>query len=153
MYELIIVIVTIGILAAVALPRLKTNTLQEETLKVVDYIRYTQHLAMVDDKYDPKSANWQQNAWCVQINENNLSIFSGSTYAKDPLDQSNIQEKKFKITLSPTKTICFDELGRPYDSSFSYSNLLHNELNITASFEGEELNISIHPETGFVSFQ
>ena len=152
-YELIIVIVTIGILAAVAIPRLKTNTLQEETLKVVDFIRYTQHLAMIDDKYDPQDANWQQKAWCIQINENNLTIFSGGIYAKDPIDQSNIQKKEFTITLSPNKTICFDEIGRPYENSIQYSNLLRNELIITTSYEGEDINISIQPETGFVSFR
>ncbi|BAF70428.1 pilus assembly FimT family protein [Nitratiruptor sp. SB155-2] len=163
LYELIIVIVTIGILAAVAIPRLKTNTLQEETMQVVDFIRYTQHLAMVDDKYDPSDPNWQQKAWCIQVNENNLSIFSGNVYAKDPITNKEItgglkdnSNRDFQITLSPHTTICFDELGRPYQSNnndIKYNHLLRNILKITASYEGKEINISIQPETGFVSLQ
>ncbi len=51
--ELIFVIIVIGILAAVVLPKLGTNSLMYATTVFIDTLRYTQHLAMVDDKYIP----------------------------------------------------------------------------------------------------
>ncbi len=51
--ELIFVIVVIGILAAVIIPRLGTSNLQKASEIFINTIRYTQHLAMIDDKYVP----------------------------------------------------------------------------------------------------
>ena len=49
--ELILVIVVIGILAAMIFPRLNDDRLEKATLRFMEALRYTQHLAMVDDKY------------------------------------------------------------------------------------------------------
>lgn len=53
MIELVFVIVVIGILSAVLIPRMERDSLREAALQVASHIRYTQHLAMVDDKYVP----------------------------------------------------------------------------------------------------
>ena len=52
MLELVFVIVVAGIIAAVVIPNTKTNPAQEAAIQLLSHIRYTQHLAMVDDKYD-----------------------------------------------------------------------------------------------------
>ena len=59
--ELIFVIVVIGILAAVIMPRTGSNKLYEAATQVLSHIRYTQHLAMVDDKFDPNDTNYNPN--------------------------------------------------------------------------------------------
>jgi Tfp pilus assembly protein FimT len=51
MIELVMIVVVIAILAAVAVPKLATNDLQDATNQIIRHIRYTQHLAMTDDKY------------------------------------------------------------------------------------------------------
>ena len=51
MLELVFVIVVIGILAAAFIPRMDRDTLGEAAVQLASHIRYTQHLAMVDDKY------------------------------------------------------------------------------------------------------
>ena len=63
MLELVFVILVIGILASVIIPRTKTNSLQEAAIQLVSDIRYTQHLAMIDDKYDSTDSNWYRNRW------------------------------------------------------------------------------------------
>ena len=63
MIELVFVIVVIGILAATILPSTKTNPLQEAAVQLVSHIRYTQHLAMVDDKFDMNDPNWYKKRW------------------------------------------------------------------------------------------
>ena len=82
--ELVIVIIVIGILAAAILPRVKSNPLQEAALQVVSHIRYTQHLAIVDDKYDPNrkdtsgSLIWFKDRWQIVFSH---SKFSANAWA------------------------------------------------------------------------
>jgi len=63
MIELVFVIVVIGILAAVIIPNTKTNPVQEAAIQLASDIRYTQHLAMVDDKYDANETDWEKGRW------------------------------------------------------------------------------------------
>jgi prepilin-type N-terminal cleavage/methylation domain-containing protein len=68
--ELVFVIVVIGILAALILPRTRTNPVQEAAVQVLSHIRYTQHLALVDDKYDASDANWFKKRWQILFSNN-----------------------------------------------------------------------------------
>jgi prepilin-type N-terminal cleavage/methylation domain-containing protein len=71
--ELVFVIVVIGILAALILPRTKTNPVQEAAVQVLSHIRYTQHLAMVDDKYNANDADWYKERWQILFSSNGSS--------------------------------------------------------------------------------
>ncbi|MBS4067289.1 MAG: type II secretion system protein [Sulfurimonas sp.] len=110
MMELVFVIVVIGILAAVVMPRTGSNRLNEAAIQVVSHIRYTQHLAMIDDKFDTNpTSEWYKKRWQIffsntEDGSNNLwaySIFSdgagGSTgnpdvseLAVNPLNTSKL---------------------------------------------------------------
>ena len=65
MMELVFVLVVIGILAASIIPRLQTNSLKEAAIQLVSHIRYTQHLAMTDDKHDASDSNWYKKRWQI----------------------------------------------------------------------------------------
>jgi len=67
MLELVFVIVVIGILAAAVMNRDGSNPLREAAVQVISHIRYTQHLAMVDDRFDP-SVNWYRERWQIKFN-------------------------------------------------------------------------------------
>jgi len=95
--ELVFVIVVIGILAAVIIPNTRRDTLREAAIQLVSHIRYTQHLALVDDKFDANDANWYKKRWQIAFhngaNTNNkwsYTIFSdslgASTGSPDPLE-------------------------------------------------------------------
>ncbi len=73
MIELVFVIVVIGILSAVLIPRMERDTLREAALQVASHIRYTQHLAMVDDKYVPEPALSEESLTNIACKENTLS--------------------------------------------------------------------------------
>lgn len=70
MLELVFVIVIIGILAATIIPNTRTNPLQEAALQIVSDIRYTQHLAMVDDKFNINDVNWFKKRWQILFSRN-----------------------------------------------------------------------------------
>lgn len=68
--ELIIVIVVIGIVVAVAFPKFKRENLIEVADQVLQDIRYTQHLAMIDDKFNPNDNEWYKTRWTIEFTEN-----------------------------------------------------------------------------------
>lgn len=63
MIELIFIIIIVGILALVATPRLNDNNLRLAADQLMSHIRYTQHLAMQADKFDPNDADWFKKRW------------------------------------------------------------------------------------------
>jgi prepilin-type N-terminal cleavage/methylation domain-containing protein len=65
--ELIFVIVVIGIIAAVAIPRMKSNSLREAAAQVLGHIRYTQHLAMSSDVYKDTDEEWYKKRWQIKF--------------------------------------------------------------------------------------
>ena len=65
MLELIIVIVVVGILSAIMIPRFSDDKLREAADQIMSHIRYTQHLAMIDDRFDPSDINWTKERWQI----------------------------------------------------------------------------------------
>ncbi len=63
MLELVMVIVVLGILAALALPRMDRDLRQEAADNILSAIRYAQHMALIDNKTDPFDSNWQKSFW------------------------------------------------------------------------------------------
>lgn len=118
MMEIIFVIVVIGILAAVIIPRTDSNKLSEAAIQVISHIRYTQHLAMVDDKFDVNDAEWYKKRWQLLFGSSQTytngkiaySIFSDSgafsgnpginELAKNPIDSSKLLTGGFAGVIS-----------------------------------------------------
>jgi prepilin-type N-terminal cleavage/methylation domain-containing protein len=67
--ELVFVIIIIGILAVLAMPNFRTNPLQQATEQLASHIRYTQHLAMVDDRFDPTNSQWYSQMWVLWVRQ------------------------------------------------------------------------------------
>ncbi len=67
MIELVFVIAVMGIIAAVALPRFASDNVQDAMDQILSDIRYTQHLALVDNVIDPTDSSWQSAFWTIQF--------------------------------------------------------------------------------------
>jgi len=173
MLELIMVIVIIGILAAVIIPRTASNDTAEAAVKLISDIRYTQHLAMVDDKYG-QNANWYRDLWQINFNGNTYSIVSNGIAAKDPISKKDLVENlntKYGVTLAFTgcsdtsgnNILSFDHIGRPLIGDLSTITTAYPVANtttgylmtanciITVSGSAADVNITIRPETGYAS--
>ncbi len=78
MIELVLVIVVLGILAALAMPRLDRDLQQEAADTILSNIRYTQHLALTDDKHSFNDPAWQRAFWSISFeNCSGGNIFLG----------------------------------------------------------------------------
>jgi prepilin-type N-terminal cleavage/methylation domain-containing protein len=121
MIELVFVIVVIGILAAVIIPNTRTNSLYEAATQLISHIRYTQHLAMVDDKFDSTvNSEWYMRRWQLIFGKSDTStdgkiaytIFSDNAgsaghsnpdmneMAKDPMNSDKYLSGGYSGTLS-----------------------------------------------------
>jgi prepilin-type N-terminal cleavage/methylation domain-containing protein len=69
MLELVFVIMLIGIISVVMLPSFDRNNLREAADQLVNHIRYTQHLAMMDDKFDADESNWFNRRWTLRFQQ------------------------------------------------------------------------------------
>lgn len=168
MLELVFVIVVIGILAAAIIPRFDRDTLYEASEQLLSHIKYTQHLAMVDNVYDDTNQNWFQNRWGIAMStdDNNYSIGGSGQVAVDPTTGDAINgtgdydlSSKYNVGISiagvtGTYRLVFDHLGRPYNGvgTSAVNNLLQNNLIITLTAKnGEHVSITVRPETGYAS--
>jgi len=57
------VIIILGIIAMVAQPRLERDLRQEAADNILSAIRYTQYLALIDNKTNPSKDDWQKAFW------------------------------------------------------------------------------------------
>ena len=67
MIELVFVIVVLGILAALAVPRMERDHKQEASDAILSNIRYTQHLALLDNKQKFDDDEWQRTFWQIKF--------------------------------------------------------------------------------------
>ncbi len=67
MIELVFVIVVLGVLASLAMPRLDRDIQQEAADSILSDIRYTQHLALRDYKHEFNNTDWQKAFWKVSF--------------------------------------------------------------------------------------
>jgi len=96
MIELVFVIVVLGILASLALPRMERDLRQEAADNVLSAIRYTQHLALIDNKTDPSDGSWQKKLW-------KISFTNGSYYTvSSENDTKNGAVDKNETAIDPT---------------------------------------------------
>lgn len=121
MIELVFVIVVLGIIAAIALPNLDRDLRQEAADNVLSAIRYTQQLALLDDKVDPTDANWQQLLWMIKFTSGPTNAYY--TISSDTNENGTVE-----------KTECAVE---PANGKYMY----HNSLNPTQPDESPNVAI------------
>lgn len=94
MLELIFVIVVLGILAAMALPRMDRDHRQEAADEILSSIRYTQHMALQDYKHIPDDPEWQQRFWKIMFAHCPANGLYYSIGSDDDMDSGGIFEQE-----------------------------------------------------------
>ena len=83
MMELVFVIVVLGTLATLVMPRLDRDIRQEAADNILSAIRYTQHLALNDDKHAFNDPNWHRKLWTIRFSnaDYTYTVFSDTSQA------------------------------------------------------------------------
>ncbi len=99
MLELVLVIVVLGIVAALAMPRFDRDLKQEAADNILADIRYTQHLALMDYKHTFNNPNWQQKFWRIVFSNCGSDLFYmiGSDESMDGSASANFANSEAAI--------------------------------------------------------
>lgn len=142
MIELVFVMVVIAILASLAVPNLNQNRLRDAANQLISHIRYTQHLALNDNVFQPNNPTWFQDRWTIWFRTSGYQILKPALgrIAVDPVTGTTLNEttpgsmtnliNEYQITLIDANfggscvnantaafdglAISFDNLGRPH---------------------------------------
>lgn len=135
MMEVIFVIVVIGILSAIIIPRTGSNKLREAALQVVSHIRYTQHLALVDDKFNTTNENWYRTRWQI--------VFGKSNYTNQQYAYSIFSDAPLYSGQPDISEMAINPLDSSKKLSGGYSGILYtSDSNATATLNiGQEYGI------------
>lgn len=100
--ELVFVIVVIGILAAVVIPDTRSDRARDAAFQLVSHIRYTQHLAMIDDKFNINDSQWYKKRWQIIFNKSEDSNQKWSyTVFSDAAGGSSGNPDSSEIAINP----------------------------------------------------
>ena len=101
MIELVFVIVVLGILAAVSIPRLQSDSVEQASSQILSDIRYTQHLALTDNIIAPTNDNWQRAFWSIRFRKcaNNSGWFY--VIGADKSNHGGNIDKKVEAAIEP----------------------------------------------------
>lgn len=74
--EVVIVIIVVAIISVTFTPKYERDHLTEASHQIISHIRYAQHLALIDNKFDPTDSNWYKRRWQIRF-------FKKTTASKD----------------------------------------------------------------------
>jgi len=149
MIELVFVIVVLGILAALALPRMDRDLRQEAKDNILAAIRYTQHLALNDNKTDPSDPNWQKKLWKITFSTSNDNLANFYTISSDTNTNNTVDRNETAVDPSNGKYMFTDDSTIDNDESLNiFIGKTYGVYNIT--FSGGCSNA--HPEIAFDHF-
>lgn len=101
MLELIFVIIVIGIISVLAMPSFNRNPLAEAAEQVANHIRYTQHLAMIDDVYNDKNSTWWKDRWSIRFYENTNTYYYTVFSDRDQQRNANTGVNSDEVAIDP----------------------------------------------------
>lgn len=63
LFELVLVVIVVGILSVAIVPRLSDDSLQKAAQQLIFHLNYTKHLAMMEDRFDATDPTWYKTRW------------------------------------------------------------------------------------------
>lgn len=73
--ELVFVIIMVGILSAIATPYFSRDDLALASAQLISHIKYTQHLALSEDMFEPNVQKWFLKRWQIRFFKGNGEVY------------------------------------------------------------------------------
>ena len=135
MLELVFVIVVIGILSIFIAPKLQNDRLNELGHQIISDLRYTQHLAMQDNKFDQNDEEWYKARWQLlfQTEASSGDIYYTIWSNRTPYTNTSPQITEIAIDQTSKRRMT----GRP---SYTTSNI--DAMNLTEEYDIKSFTLS-----------
>ena len=121
--ELVLILIIMGVLASVLIPRLERDPFRVALHQVVQHIRFTQHLSMSDDVYDSRKNNWYRAIWRISFRSKNCYLVSSNTDLDKNYDRKESARDPLSKNLLYSNTKCEYESG---DARTMYLSDMYN---------------------------
>ena len=149
MIELIFVIIIVGIISVMIAPNFDDNNTRRAADQIVSHIRYTQHLAMMDNKFDTADPTYYRERWHIHFAPDSTGTGNQVYWIISDSDQDMAlgdQEEYATNILSPTKILSGD-------ASFA-DTIRTMELDLTAEYGITSVlnNCAANPANGRIFF-
>jgi prepilin-type N-terminal cleavage/methylation domain-containing protein len=132
MIELVLVIVVLGILAAVGIPRLERDLKQEAADNILSAIRYTQHLALIDNKHKFDNPKWQRRWWRIMFAQCSDGKYFYRIGSDDDMDStSTFEQSEAAIDPANGKPMYVANNGDCSDGNVSQNILIGKKYGVT----------------------
>ena len=145
MLELVFVMVVVGILSVMIAPNFQGNNLRQAADQVVSHIRYTQHLAMMDNKFDPNDSDWYKERWQIffstAASSQSYIIFSDINKDGNPSHSETGIKEVARNPLDSTKYL----IGVNYGSFFGGKETeerISNNLNLKDEYSIKDISVT-----------
>ena len=102
--ELVFVIVVVGILSYMVASSFTRNPVVEAADQIVSHIRYTQHLAMIDEKFDPNDATYYRERWQIRFTTDSSGNAHNVYWIMADQDQDNALADLTDYAIDPQDT-------------------------------------------------
>jgi Tfp pilus assembly protein FimT len=103
--ELVFVIIIIGIIMSIVVGNQKDTKLREAAIQLISHIKYTQHLAMIDDKFSVIDSKWYKARWQIRFTNGvasaNSAGLAGYVIFSDFIGKRSGHPDKKEIALDP----------------------------------------------------
>jgi len=134
--ELVIIIIMVGILAAAIIPRTRDDSLYAAAVQLKSHLKYTQHLAMIDDKYDKTDENWYKKRWqLVFISSKAANGGPSYTIFSDTSGKSTGDANEVEIAINP--------LNHNQRMTGGHSGDINLDINSPSFIGMKELNLKL----------
>ena len=132
MVEMVLVIVVMGILAALTMPRLERDLKQEAADNILSAIRYTQRLALIDDKQKFNDPKWQRRWWRIMFAQCSDGKYFYKIGSDDDMDStSTFEQSEAAIDPATGKPMYVANNGDCSDSNVSQNILIGKKYGVT----------------------
>ncbi len=156
MIELVFVIVIAGILSAMIASSFDGNNLRQAADQIVSHIRYTQHLAMMDNKFSSTDSQWFKQRWQIFFSTTANSTISYSILSDTKSALGNYQGSpkanntytQVTVAVNPINSMQY-LIGTAY-STFNNSKTerLTDTLDIMKEYGIQDLDLSANCKIG-----
>ncbi|WP_297484515.1 type II secretion system protein [Sulfurimonas sp.] len=151
--ELVFVIMVVGVLSAILITRTERSPLQEAAVQLLSDIRYTQHLAIIDDKFNALDPDWYQRRWQILFGKN---VDSNNQWAytifSDTAGHATGDASEAEIAINPMNLNQRMTGGYTGANNLNYSNsnfVGMKKLNLGSSFGIDDITFTCGQRLAF----
>jgi len=134
--ELVFIIIIVGIITTIMISDSKPTKIQEAATQLLSDIRYTQHLAMIDDKFNSGDSVWYRKRWQLIFQTSATHTDSKlvySIFSDSGTNTSNVLPNNSELAIDPSNHSGY--LSGGTQSLYSTDNRANKKMNLGLSYD------------------